>query len=298
MQVGMLGAAAGGDVPQWNCNCADCSCLRRGSNIDHRHDCEPRSARILARAVLGYLVRSTRTLGAIALAVCVLLTGVVHAGAAAPAAPAAATTQPGVGGQCGRGLAGGHSIATDCSISWTARDGKRYCFSNEQAKKQFLEDPQGNIQRALDFSAAGAVQATGEHMDAYKTEEVESFVSGAIAETVAHNGGIFPLVDPVSGTTLRLIFEKIDFTRTLHGYGFFPDVIFHAQDHAQKRYLVDFWVKPGADKLEIVDTRIYKAPKREGTAWAVKARQPIPWWWIPESEHPGKPAQPRGWEVR
>jgi YHS domain-containing protein len=239
-------------------------------------------------------MRPTRTLAAAALAVLVLLAAAVPAGAAAPAAGAA---QPEFGGQCAMGLAEGRSIATDCSVTWTARDGKRYCFSSEQAKKQFLEDPQGNISRALDFSAAGAVQATGEHMDAYKTEEVESFVSHAIGETVAHNGGIFPLVDPVSGTTLRLIFEKIDFTRTLHGYGFFPDVIFHAQDDAQKRYLIDFWVKPGADKLEIVDTRIYKAPKREGTAWTLKARQPIPWWWIPASEHPGKTEQTRGWEV-
>ena len=239
-------------------------------------------------------MRPTRTLAATALAVCVLLAGAALTGTPAPAAAAA---QPEFGGQCALGLAEGHSIATDCSISWTARDGKLYCFSSEQARKQFLEDPQGNIQRALDFSAAGAVQATGERMDAYKTEDVESFVSHAIAETVAHNNGVFPLVDPVTGTTLRLIYEKIDFTRTLHGYGFFPDVIFHAQDDAQKRYLIDFWVKPGADKLEIVDTRIRKAPRREGTAWTLQTRQPIPWWWIPASEHPGKTEQTRGWEV-
>src|ERR1700726_1316592 len=239
-------------------------------------------------------MRSTGTLAAIALTVCVFLPGALRAGAAEPAAGA---VQPEFGGQCAMGLSEGHSIATDRSISWTARDGKRFCFSTEQAKKQFLEDPQGNISRALDFSAAGAVQATGERMDAYKTEDVETFVSRDIAATVAHNGGIFPLVDPVNGTTLKLIYEKIDFTRTLHGYGFFPDVIFHAQDDAQKRYLIDFWVKPGADKLEIVDTRIYKAPKREGTAWTLKARQPIPWWWIPASEHPGKTEQTSGWEV-
>src|ERR1700730_9862760 len=212
-------------------------------------------------------MRSTGTLAALALTVCVFLPGALRAGAAEPAAGA---VQPEFGGQCAMGLAEGRSIATDCSDTWTARDGKRYCFSTEQAKKQFLEDPQGNIERALDFSAAGAVQATGERMDAYKTEDVETFVSRDIAETVAHNGGIFPLVDPVSGTTLKLIYEKIDFTRTLHGYGFFPDVIFHAQDDAHKR---------------------------EGTAWTLKARQPIPWWWIPASEHPGKTEQTRGWEV-
>src|SRR5438067_388195 len=86
-------------------------------------------------------------------------------------------------------------------------------------------------------------------------------------------------------------------TATLHGYGFFADVIFHAQEDPGKRYLVGFWVKPGADKLEIGDTRIRKAPRREGTAWTLQTRQPIPWWWIPASEHPGKTEQTRGWEV-
>jgi hypothetical protein len=27
------------------------------------------------------------------------------------------------------------------------------------------------------------------------------------------------------------------------------------------------------------------------------ARQPVPWWWIPASEHPGHLATKRGWEV-
>jgi len=31
--------------------------------------------------------------------------------------------------------------------------------------------------------------------------------------------------------------------------------------------------------------------------WTTMARQPIPWWWIPASEHPGHLATKRGWEV-
>src|SRR6266404_1808968 len=91
-------------------------------------------------------MRSTGMLAAIALTVLVLLPGAASTGAAAPAA---GVVQPEFGGQCALGLSEGHSIATDCSISWTARDGKRYCFSTEQAKKQFLEDPQGNIEREI-----------------------------------------------------------------------------------------------------------------------------------------------------
>ncbi|MGH8502595.1 MAG: hypothetical protein ACREVE_08995 [Gammaproteobacteria bacterium] len=26
-------------------------------------------------------------------------------------------------------------------------------------------------------------------------------------------------------------------------------------------------------------------------------RQPVPWWWIPASEHPGESEQKRGWEI-
>jgi len=35
-------------------------------------------------------------------------------------------------------------------------------------------------------------------MDAYKTEDVETFVSHASPRPSRANGGIFPLVDPVS----------------------------------------------------------------------------------------------------
>ena len=98
-------------------------------------------------------IRSTRTPAASAVLLCVLLAGAALTGTPAPVAAAA---QPEFGGQCALGLAEGHSIATDCSISWTARDGKLYCFSSEQARKQFLEDPQGNIQRALDFKIGRA----------------------------------------------------------------------------------------------------------------------------------------------
>jgi hypothetical protein len=66
--------------------------------------------------------------------------------AAPPALPAAA--HPEFGGQCALGLAQGKSDPTDCSITWVAPDGKLYCFSSEKAKKEFLEDPQGNIERA------------------------------------------------------------------------------------------------------------------------------------------------------
>jgi hypothetical protein len=244
-------------------------------------------------------MRLTRMLAVAALAgVAFARAAVGDVAAPSAAAPKAATAaEPEFAGQCAMGLAEGQALATDCSIRWTARDGRVYCFESDQSKRQFLKDPQGNLERAREFVAASEVEAVGARMDGYKTDEVEAFVSGVIADAAAHNAGIFPLVDPVSGTSLRLVFERIDFTRTLHGYGFFPDVVFHAQDDPQKRYLIDFWIKPDQGKLRVLDSRIYKAPKREGTSWTLAARQPIPWWWIPASEHPGKTEQTRGWEV-
>jgi hypothetical protein len=74
-------------------------------------------------------------------------------------------------------------------------------------------------------------------------------------------------------------------------------VKFHDQADAAKRYLIDFWVVPANGQLIIQETRIYKEPVQAEGKWALTARSPIPWWWIPASEHPGHMAQKRGWEV-
>jgi YHS domain-containing protein len=219
------------------------------------------------------------------------------AAAKTPAAAAAPASEPEFGGQCAMSLAEGQQVATNCSVKWAAPDGKTYCFGDEDAKQRFLKDPDGNLERAREFVAVGEVEATGKRMDHYKSDEIQDFVKGIITQKAASNGGVFAFVDPVSGQELKLVFDKVDFVRTLHGYGFFPDVVFHAQDNPAKTYLVDFWVKPEAGKLVVFDTRIYKAPRQEGTSWTLMARQPIPWWWIPASEHPGQTEQARGWEV-
>ncbi len=38
----------------------------------------------------------------------------------------------------------------------------------------------------------------------------------------ASDGGIFALQDPLTGEQLKLVYDDIDFTRTIDGYGFFP----------------------------------------------------------------------------
>jgi YHS domain-containing protein len=214
-----------------------------------------------------------------------------------PSASSTSSSQPQFGGQCAEGLAEGKHVATNCSVTWTDKDGKVYCFSSEAAKKSFLQDPSGNLQKAHEFVAASNVDATEKAMQNYTSSDAETVVKTLIDEKSKANNGAFPLEDPLNGEQLKLAFDGIDFTRTIEGYGFFPDVKFHDQADANKHYLIDFWVTPVNDKLTVQEIRIYKEPvKAEGT-WTLTARSPVPWWWIPASEHPGHMAQKRGWEV-
>ncbi|MGH8123367.1 MAG: hypothetical protein ACREPT_11420, partial [Rudaea sp.] len=77
-----------------------------------------------------------------------------------PAKPEAVAATPQFGGQCAEGLASGRHVMTDCSVTWTDKDGKVYCFSNEAAKTEFLKDTASNLERARNFMAASNVQST------------------------------------------------------------------------------------------------------------------------------------------
>jgi hypothetical protein len=134
-------------------------------------------------------------------------------------------------------------------------------------------------------------------MQSFDSGDAETLVKGLVDERSKANGGVFPLEDPLNGEPLKLIFDGIDFTRTIDGYGFFPDVKFHDQAEAQKRYLIDFWVTPVNGRLAVQEIRVYKEPVKSEGSWTLVARSPVPWWWIPASEHPGHMANKRGWEV-
>ena len=210
---------------------------------------------------------------------------------------APAKSPPEFGGQCAEGLAEGTHITTDCSQNWTDKDGKTYCFRNEGAKKTFLESPVENVRKAREFMAASSIESTEKAMEYFAGSDAEALVKEAIANKTKANGGIFPLDDPMNGDHLKLAYDEIDFTRTIDGYGFFPDVKFHDSTDAKKKYLIDFWVLPVNGQLEVQEVRIYKEPLKSDGNWTTMARQPIPWWWIPASEHPGHLATKRGWEV-
>jgi YHS domain-containing protein len=201
------------------------------------------------------------------------------------------------GGQCTEGLAQGRHVLTNCAITWNDKDGKVYCFSSDGAKKAFLENPDANLQKARAFVAASSVESTEKAMQAYDSGDAETLVKNLIENTTKANNGAFPLEDPLNGQQLKLTFDGVDFTRTIDGYGFFPDVKFHDQADEQRRYLIDFWVAPADGVLKVQEIRIYKEPVKADGKWNLVARSPIPWWWIPASEHPGKLATKRGWEV-
>jgi YHS domain-containing protein len=201
------------------------------------------------------------------------------------------------GGQCPEALSEGRHVITDCTVTWTDKDGKLYCFSTEAAKTSFLRNPVEKLERARALMAAGSVESTETAMQSFTSTDAEAVVRAAIGAKTKTNGGLFALDDALNGEHLVLAFDDIDFTRTIDGYGFFPDVKFHDNADAQKRYLIDFWVVPVDGMLQIQETRIYKAPELADGKWIIMARQPVPWWWIPASEHPGHLAAKRGWEV-
>ena len=209
----------------------------------------------------------------------------------------ASANEPEFDGACAMGLAEGKRIKTSCSVTWAAEDGKTYCFNSEDSRAFFLKDPAGNLAKAKETFAAADASSTGSDMDKFTPEAAREFIEGVITAAAEKNGGLFAVNDDMMGKTLSLKFLGVDFVRTLHGYGYFPNVNFADSADEQKRYQVDFWVKPKDGRLALVDTRVYKAPRREGDRWTMITRSPKPWWWIPASEHPGESEVKRGWEV-
>ncbi len=129
----------------------------------------------------------------------------------------------------------------------------------------------GHGQKATDNYAANNIEQIGGGMDKFTSDDAQIYVDGLIKDQSAKNGGVFVFDDPVTDTSIPLIYEKVDFTRTLDGYGFFPDVIFHVKGDEAEKYLVDFWIAPKDGKLAVYETRIYEAPIKEGDTSATKS---------------------------
>lgn len=201
------------------------------------------------------------------------------------------------GSSCATGLMEGKKHATDCSVNWTAADGKIYCFGNDAAKEIFLKDPESNVRKAAEgFEKIKAAPVTGSLVRKEFTEEdATKALEAVIAERT--KDGVFVFRDPKLDQDLQLVFDNIRIVRGMRGYGWFPNVIFTDKAEPKKKYAIDFWFKPEGDKLALMDIRVQKGPKPEGESWVMITRLPVAWWWLPTSEHPGDMEVTRHWHI-
>jgi len=128
----------------------------------------------------------------------------------------------------------------------------------------------------------------------HTTEDASTAVQKYLDARVKSEGS-FRFKDVRADEQLELVEDQIRVARGIHGYGFFVCAEFHAKADAQKPYDIDFWL--AEDTLQLVDIRIHKAPKRDAKQWLLATRNPLLWWWIPASEHPGEFEEKRGWQL-
>jgi hypothetical protein len=145
---------------------------------------------------------------------------------------------------------------------------------------------------AWGLSLAGPALAQQDYTQEQTKAAVQSYIDARTRQA-----GSFRYKDAQADALLELELDRIRLVRRIHGYGYFVDVDFHAKGEPGKPYDLDFWLKPGANALEVVEVRIHKAPKREGDGWKLVTRSPIPWWWIPATEHPGETEEKKSWQV-
>jgi hypothetical protein len=127
----------------------------------------------------------------------------------------------------------------------------------------------------------------------------EADVTAAVTAVIAERSrdGAFALRDPKTDAELALVLEDVRVVRGLEGYGWFPDVIFHDKAEPKKKYAVDFWLKPEDDKLKLMDVRVHKEPRPDGSSWMMITRAPLLWWWLPTIKRQSAVAGMQAWQV-
>src|SRR6476659_3385093 len=95
--------------------------------------------------------------------------------------------------------------------------------------------------------AAATSAATGPTKE-FTEDDVNAAVKKVVDERT--KDGAFVFRDPKLNADLHLIFDQIKNVRGMHGYGWFPNVIFHDKDEPKKQYAIDFWFKPDGQDLK------------------------------------------------
>jgi hypothetical protein len=112
-------------------------------------------------------------------------------------------------------------------------------------------------------SPAGADESTPEEVAprTFYVDEIKAATHEYIAQRTDADG-IFRIHDPVTETTLQLRFVKIhDPVRRIDGDTYFACTDFQPTDNPEALYDLDFWLKPAADQLKVVDEKIHKEPR-------------------------------------
>jgi hypothetical protein len=214
---------------------------------------------------------------------------------AAPASTPATPVKGEFDNSCAMGLAEGQTVKTDCSVNWTAPDGKVYCFSSDKSKETFLQNADANIKKAESFVASKQQAAASGASKDFTEEDVNTALQQVV--DARSKDGAFVFHDPKLNADLNLVFEKIKIVRGMEGYGWFANAIFHDKDNEKKQYAIDFWFKPEGQELKLMDIRVQKGPKPDGDGFIMVTRLPVAWWWLPVQEHPGDMEVTRAWQV-
>jgi hypothetical protein len=142
-------------------------------------------------------------------------------------------------------------------------------------------------------ACAGLVNATG--AKTLTEPEVAEAVTRMIGER--SRDGVFTLHDPTSGQSLALVLDDIRVMRGLPEFGWFPDVVFHDKDAPQKKYTVDFWLLPDGNGLKLMDVRVHKDARPDGSSWMMITRAPLLWWWLPTLKRASAVEGTQAWQV-
>lgn len=140
-----------------------------------------------------------------------------------------------------------------------------------------------------------AVLVTGAKAMPLTEDDVSAHLTQLIADR--SEAGIFSVHDAVTGQDLALVLDRVRVVRGLPEFGWFPDVVFHAKDDPKRQYAIDFWMKPDGDHLKLMDVRVHKDARPDGSSWMMITRQPLLWWWLPTLKRASAITGLQAWQV-
>lgn len=148
------------------------------------------------------------------------------------------------------------------------------------------------------LGVAVCMSGTSMAEEEFTRADVKVKVEEHIAAKVKDGGGVFRFKDDRTGEDVALEFVNIGIVRGIKGHGHVASADFRVQGEPEKLYNIDFWVKPEAGQLVLVDVRTHRYPKKEGNEWVQARVDPLPWWWAVAQEHPGETEEKKAWEIK